>query len=45
MNDSNADFEKIQEISLECERNDVSIGDTENIFIVIVFYSLFKKTM
>ena len=39
------DDRKIQEISLECERNGVSIEDTENIFIVIVFYSLFKKIM
>ena len=39
------DLEKIQEVSLEFERANVSIGEIENIFIVIVFYNLFKKIM
>lgn len=37
------DLEDIQIKTLECERNDISIGGCADIFVITVFFSLFKK--
>ena len=37
------DLEDIQLKTLECERNDISIGGCADIFVITVFFSLFKK--
>jgi len=45
---SNVDYhnlEQIQEITLQCERANISIGGCADLFIITVFYSLFSKIL